>query len=88
MNDTFLYQYRRPPRPEFADALYARISSAPRADRRPKIEVSLSPLRQMVKSVAVMAAALFVVWKVSPQAREQIFRKSKGKVIQWQTSWL
>jgi hypothetical protein len=88
MNDEFLYQYRRPPRPEFARALYARISAKPRAGRQPLISLSFSPLRQMAKSVTIMAATFLVVCAISPKARKQVVEIRKGKVMQWQTSWL
>ena len=78
MNDDFLYRYRRPPRREFAEALYARISSEPRARHQPTISVSLSPLRQMARSLNILATAAVVVWALSPRVRasalEQVVR--------------
>ena len=68
MNDEFLYGYRRQPRPVFAERLYRRIMS------RPLISVSISPARQMLKSVALMAATFLVMAVVSPTVREQVVR--------------
>lgn len=72
MNDEFLYQYRRPPRRAFSETLYARISSEPQVRHRPSISISVSPLRQMTKSVTIMAATFLVVFAVWPKARRQI----------------
>jgi len=68
MNEPFLYGYRRPPRPAFARALYRRITP------RPLVAVSISPARQIAKSVAFMAATLLVMVAVSPRARERVVR--------------
>jgi hypothetical protein len=68
MNDTFLYEYRRPPRPAFARALHRRITP------RPRISVSISPVRQMARSVALMAATTLILAAVSPSAREHLIR--------------
>lgn len=78
MNDTFLYQYRRAPRPAFSEALYAQLSAVDARQQQPVFSLSLSPLRQMVKSMTIMAAALVVVCAVSPQARRQFVEFGKG----------
>jgi hypothetical protein len=41
---------------------------------RPRISVSISPARQMAKSVALMAATFLVMVAVSLRAREQVVR--------------
>lgn len=75
MNDDFLYRYRRLPRPEFAEALYARISSESRARHQPTISVSISPLRQMARSLSVMATTAVVVFALLPRVRASVLEQ-------------
>jgi hypothetical protein len=75
MNDEFLHQYRRPPGREFAEALYARISSESQVRRQPTVSVSISPLRQMARSLNVMAAAAIVIFALSPRVRTRVLEQ-------------
>ena len=75
MNDEFLHRYRRPPRREFADALYARISSQSQVRRQPTISVSISPLRQMARSLNMIATTAIVVWALSPRVRTSVLEQ-------------
>ena len=75
MNDEFLRQYRRPPRREFAEALYARISSAPQVRRQPTISVSISPLRQIARSLNILATTAIVVFALSPRVRASVLEQ-------------
>lgn len=65
MNDDFLTSMRRPPRREFANELYERISE-PMTERRPIYSVTL---QRVVLGGAALAALLFLTLLVSPAAR-------------------
>jgi hypothetical protein len=43
--------------------------------RQPTISVSISPLRQMARSLNVMATAAIVVWALSPRARASVLEQ-------------
>ena len=75
MNDQFLHQYRRPPGRKFAEALYARISSQSQVRRQSTISVSISPLRQMARSLNMIATAAIVVWALSPRVRTSVLEQ-------------
>lgn len=78
MNDNFLKQYRRPPRPEFAAALYKRINQ-PMATK-----TAFSPL--MRRAAVALALLLFLLTSallVSPTARvfAQTILRQIGPII-------
>ena len=75
MNDEFLHRYRRPPRNEFAEALYARISTESRSRRQPNISVSISPLRQMARGLNIVATTAIVVFALSPRVRATVLEQ-------------
>jgi hypothetical protein len=75
MNDEFLHRYRRPPRREFAETLYARISSPSPVRRQPTISVSISPLRQMARGLNILATAAIVVFALSPRVRTSVLEQ-------------
>lgn len=56
MNDEFLLRYRRTPRPEFADALYERISSQP----QPRLAIPMLNRLTFRNVGAMLALMLFV----------------------------
>ena len=56
MNDEFLLRYRRTPRPEFADALYQRISSQP----QPRLAIPVLNRLTFRNVGAMLALMLFV----------------------------
>lgn len=70
MNDEFLYQFRKPPRREFAEALYARISR----DERRALKVPAARRVALVMMVLVVGLGLAVL--SSPSARASL-----GEVI-------
>ena len=65
MDDEFLYQYWRHPRPAFARALYGRISS------QPVVSVSFVPMRKLVRNAVLMGVALVVMLACSPLWSEE-----------------
>ena len=74
-DDTFLYAYRRPPDPQFADALYRRISAEPGIS----ISVSfspLSPLAQFKRKLNILGGALVVLMAFSPDVRAKLWNRS------------
>jgi len=71
-DDTFLYAYRRPPDPQFAAALYQRISVEPRV----KITVSFSPLDQFKRKLNILGGALVVLMAFSPDVRAKLRNRS------------
>jgi hypothetical protein len=67
MNDDFLYQLREPPRPEFADALYRRISQP----KPTPLSSFLAPKRLAFASL-ILFLALGLLLALSPDVRAQV----------------
>lgn len=71
MSDEFLYRFRELPRPEFAEALKARISQEPRR----------SPTARKVRTgLVVLLAALIIAACAAPQTRTPIVQATKAVV--------
>ena len=71
-DDMFLYAYRRPPDPQFADALYRRISAEPAIS----ITFSFSPLAQFKRKLNLLGGALVVLMAFSPYVRAKVWNRS------------
>ena len=80
MNDKFLYQYRQPPDPRFAQALYQRISAEAHAPTRLQITVTplFAPVEQIARTLNLLSMAAAVAWAVSPGLRSRIFKQVFG----------
>jgi hypothetical protein len=68
MDDDFLIQYRKPPRREFAEALYQRIS---KENRIPFSLPLISVKHSLAWGVAIVCLVFTVVLAVSPDVRAQ-----------------
>jgi hypothetical protein len=73
MNDEFLYRYQRQPRPEFAKALYKRISAGPALSITPRF----SPARQTARGLLVIGTVFAVMFAISPDVRTRV----RGQIV-------
>jgi len=75
MNDEFLYKMRRSPRPEFAEALYKRISQQRRSMMFEYLKAS--PIRALAWGMALLGLLLTTALAALPGARAMILRVTK-----------
>jgi hypothetical protein len=71
-DDTFLYAYRRPPDPQFAAALYQRLSAEPGIS----MTISFSPLAQFKRKLNILGGVLVVLMAFSPDVRAKLWNRS------------
>jgi hypothetical protein len=68
MNDDFLHQYQKPPRREFVDSLYKKISQKDRS-KTTMLNRSLPALNRLAFALSVLGLAFTLALASSPSAR-------------------